>query len=366
MKTSASRTATGKTAANPASSGPAMTDNRATAVQQRKMQEAIASSPRQQAQQLKANKTGLPDQLKAGVENLSGHSLDDVQVHYNSAKPADLQAHAYAQGTDIHLAPGQEQHLPHEAWHVVQQKQGRVKPTTQLKGQHPINDDAGLEAEADAMGTKAAQRMPAPARPVQQMKAAASAAVVQRMPNPKSHIGPDIVNVGFGMNHPADTPNFSLYNAHKKAAARGGKNTIIKITGPELKTELEHLIGQVTQDEFDKATKPIVKPTAGEYFWITSNADGSGQKAGKQAIDLGLNRRGGAMTNQMWIAHLESAKLAHDQALLDRIEMKTRVADHNLRTEDEQVAAGERALAEYHAAQAKAPPEKEPDSDTDD
>ena len=27
---------------------------------------------------------------------------------------------AYAQGSDIHLAPGQEQHLPHEAWHVVQ------------------------------------------------------------------------------------------------------------------------------------------------------------------------------------------------------------------------------------------------------
>jgi len=51
-------------------------------------------------------------------------------VHYNSDKPAQLQAHAYAQGTDIHLASGQEKHLPHEAWHVVQQKQGRVKPTT--------------------------------------------------------------------------------------------------------------------------------------------------------------------------------------------------------------------------------------------
>ncbi|HAP61901.1 MAG TPA: hypothetical protein DCR93_21180, partial [Cytophagales bacterium] len=36
-------------------------------------------------------------------------------------------------GTDIHLAPGQQKHLPHEAWHVVQQKQGRVKPTLQPK-----------------------------------------------------------------------------------------------------------------------------------------------------------------------------------------------------------------------------------------
>ena len=107
--------------------------------------------------QKKENKTGLPDNLKSGVENLSGHSLDDVKVHYNSDKPAALQAHAYAQGSDIHVAPGQEKHLPHEAWHVVQQKQGRVKPTKQLMGKTPVNDDAGLETEADVMGAKAIQ-----------------------------------------------------------------------------------------------------------------------------------------------------------------------------------------------------------------
>ncbi|QHS63002.1 eCIS core domain-containing protein [Chitinophaga agri] len=105
--------------------------------------------------QLKANNTGLPDQLKSGVEHLSGFSLDDVKVHYNSDKPAQLQALAYAQGSDIHLAPGQEQHLPHEAWHVVQQKQGRVQATTQLKTGEPLNDNAGLESEADRMGEQA-------------------------------------------------------------------------------------------------------------------------------------------------------------------------------------------------------------------
>jgi hypothetical protein len=60
-------------------------------------------------------------------------------------------------GTDIHLGPGQEKHLPHEAWHVVQQKQGRVKPTIQMKGKVNINDDIGLEKEADVMGLKAIQ-----------------------------------------------------------------------------------------------------------------------------------------------------------------------------------------------------------------
>ncbi len=107
--------------------------------------------------QKKENKTGLPNTLKSGIEALSGYSMEDVRVHYNSSKPAQLQAHAYAQGTDIHLASGQEKHLPHEAWHVVQQKQGRVKPTLQRKGKVDINDDTGLEREADIMGAKAAQ-----------------------------------------------------------------------------------------------------------------------------------------------------------------------------------------------------------------
>ena len=140
-----------------------MVDNRAVAVAQRQALAAIDSSPRQVAQRQQAaaaatprNTTGLPDNLKAGVENLSGYSLDDVTVHYNSAKPAQLQAHAYAQGTDIHVAPGQEQHLPHEAWHVVQQKQGRVRPTMQLKG-ISVNDNDELEKEADVMGSKSLQ-----------------------------------------------------------------------------------------------------------------------------------------------------------------------------------------------------------------
>jgi hypothetical protein len=105
--------------------------------------------------QRKANNNGLPENLKSGIENLSGHSMDDVKVHYNSDKPAQLNAHAYAQGTDIHIASGQEKHLPHEAWHIVQQKQGRVKPTLQMKGKVSINDDKGLESEADVMGAKA-------------------------------------------------------------------------------------------------------------------------------------------------------------------------------------------------------------------
>jgi len=100
------------------------------------------------------HRTGMPVQLKNQIEQLSGYSMDDVRVHYNSDKPAQLQALAYTQGTDIHIAPGQERHLPHEAWHVVQQKQGRVTPTMQYRG-IGINDNGALEHEADVMGNKA-------------------------------------------------------------------------------------------------------------------------------------------------------------------------------------------------------------------
>lgn len=107
--------------------------------------------------QRKENKTGMPDHLKSGIESLSGMDMSDVKVHYNSSQPAQLQALAYAQGNEIHIGPGQEQHLAHEAWHVVQQRQGRVKPTMQMKESVAVNDDPGLEHEADVMGAKALQ-----------------------------------------------------------------------------------------------------------------------------------------------------------------------------------------------------------------
>lgn len=100
------------------------------------------------------NKTGLPNQLKSGMENLSGMNLDHVRVHYNSSKPAAVQAHAFAQGADIHLASGQEKHLGHELGHVVQQAEGRVRATGSVNGT-PVNDNVGLEAEATRMGERA-------------------------------------------------------------------------------------------------------------------------------------------------------------------------------------------------------------------
>jgi hypothetical protein len=85
---------------------------------------------------------------------LSGRSLADVRVHFNSSKPTRIQALAYTQGRDIELAPGQDHHLPHEAWHVVQQMEGRVRPMRRVGGV-AVNSDQRLEREATVMGERA-------------------------------------------------------------------------------------------------------------------------------------------------------------------------------------------------------------------
>lgn len=126
-------------------------------------------------------RSGLPADLASGIESLAGVDLSGVRVHRNSSRPAELGALAYARGQEIHLGPGQERHLAHEAWHLVQQAQGRVQPTTQMKGGAPVNSDHGLEHEADVMGAKAAAR----SRGVDTSRSA-DRPVAQRTPVPTS------------------------------------------------------------------------------------------------------------------------------------------------------------------------------------
>jgi hypothetical protein len=129
-----------------------------------------------------ATRSPLPAGLQDGIERLSGVAMDDVAVHYDSPVPAELRALAVTQGSAIHLGPGQERHLAHEAWHVVQQKQGRVAPTDEAGGV-AVNADAGLEAEADAMGERAGAAPPGE-RPVAPQSATGAVAQAKWSPPP--------------------------------------------------------------------------------------------------------------------------------------------------------------------------------------
>ena len=95
----------------------------------------------------------LPPALKSGIESLSGMNMDDVRVHYNSAQPARLNAVAYTQGAEIHVAPGHDRHVAHEAWHIVQQRQGRVGDN--LRTHIGLStDERALEVERDLLARR--------------------------------------------------------------------------------------------------------------------------------------------------------------------------------------------------------------------
>ena len=134
------------------------------------------------------NVGGLPEQLKAGIEALSKFKMDDVKVHYNSAQPEKLNARAYTQGVHIYLGPNQEEHLPHEAWHVVQQKQGRVNPIRFIDGK-PVNDDPELEAEATRMGAEAQRVSPEASASLSLRDVKITTDVIQFLPSIETEYG---------------------------------------------------------------------------------------------------------------------------------------------------------------------------------
>ena len=111
------------------------------------MKQKVVQKAPEKAKKPTPNLTGIPTQMKLDFERRSGLSFDDVRVHYNSDKPRKIGALAYTQIPQVHIGPGQERHLRHELVHVVQQKQGIVRPTIWINGL-PVNNSLALETKA--------------------------------------------------------------------------------------------------------------------------------------------------------------------------------------------------------------------------
>ena len=103
----------------------------------------------------------LPGSTQSRMESLFGTDFSDVRVHEGQEAPAKG-AQAYAQGSDLHFAPGKLQPdtqkgdylLAHELTHVVQQRAGGG--ATQAKaepGSATKLGDRELEAEADRVAS---------------------------------------------------------------------------------------------------------------------------------------------------------------------------------------------------------------------
>jgi hypothetical protein len=196
--------------------------------------------------------SGLPAGLRRRVEQLSGVAMDGVKVHYDSPEPAQVQALAFTKGTDIHVAPGQEKHIAHEAWHVVQQAQGRVNKTTQLKSGVAVNDDLGLEREADLMGAKASQ-MEGHAPEAQDARreltqpGTAGAAVQRKAVANVSSVGlfRDVGNGLYGSDTPVTKLDvLAVVRAIRASDDTTGERTNIKILTGTHGTAQGHLVGE--------------------------------------------------------------------------------------------------------------------------
>src|SRR3954471_12369094 len=108
----------------------------------------------------------VPAGVRPQMEQALGADFSAVRIHAGPEAQA-IGALAYAQGTDLHFAPGQYQPdsprgqelLGHELTHVMQQARGRVSAPHQAKG-GSIHNDPALEREADERGASAARRKP--------------------------------------------------------------------------------------------------------------------------------------------------------------------------------------------------------------
>jgi len=107
----------------------------------------------------------LPHDLQANMESSFGQDFSGVNIHRNSQEALRLNALAYTQGESIHFAPGEftphsesgRNLIGHEFAHVVQQRSGVVNPTAVLGKGLALNNNQGLENEADRLGRKAVQ-----------------------------------------------------------------------------------------------------------------------------------------------------------------------------------------------------------------
>lgn len=96
----------------------------------------------------KPHNTGLPDNLKTVIEDLSGYNTGEAKGHSNSDRPARSPTLAYTHATHMQTVPGQEKYLSHKLGQVIQQMKGPVSSPVSLTD-IPVKDDSRFEKEAD-------------------------------------------------------------------------------------------------------------------------------------------------------------------------------------------------------------------------
>lgn len=132
----------------------------------------------------------LAPEVRGPMERSFGADFSAVRVHQGEHVNA-LGAQAYAQGAELHFAPGRydpgssagRELIGHELAHVVQQADGKARAAPQGKG-GAIHEDPGLEREADEQGARAARGEALASGPLRQL-ASPLARPIQRRIQPE-------------------------------------------------------------------------------------------------------------------------------------------------------------------------------------
>ena len=245
----------------------------------------LMASPSAPPIQRKASSGSLPTDLVHGFAASTGHDLSNVNVHYNSSAPSQVGALAYAQGNDIHLGAGQEQHLAHEAAHVVQQREGRVTANTQVNGM-PVNDNKGLESEADSMGAKATQMKAAPIQaklisstssgPAQRKVIQRYAPITAAAQNAREwNAGEDLRVADNGMTATSELTSSKKAYAHPSLIAQSNRELAARGSGVVLEEQSESLRGSAPNGSGRHTLKRVLPRMA----FSNNGGTGTGQSS---------------------------------------------------------------------------------------
>ena len=161
----------------------------------------------------------LPPSLQERMEEKLKMQFGDVRVHYNSDRPAEFGARAFTKGNQIYIAQGQEDTLEHELGHVVQQKQGRVHATGNIRGKL-INEDESLENHSMSMFGNVNQ---------------ANEEVIQFQQTEIYFKGNVIYTDDDGISHTVETNGNHIYLTTTKSHPKGKMNFIVQYRDKILK-----------------------------------------------------------------------------------------------------------------------------------
>ncbi len=140
--------------------GPVTSEHGSAPIQMKRASSPIQPSSESQSPVMRND---LPESVLGKMENSFGEDFSGVKIHQNSLRAQGMGALAFAQGEEVHFAPGQYQPhdvagqrlIGHELAHVVQQRGGGIIR----------NSDEKSELAADEAGDKSSKGFKVDAMP---------------------------------------------------------------------------------------------------------------------------------------------------------------------------------------------------------